>query len=416
MSQLTVDFRSTLCVARQPILDADWQVYGYELLYRAEGAGTAVSVDRAVARVLTDAVLNVGLDTLTGGRPAFLNLSRALLMGEAWRLLPPAEVVFELHRTIPVDDEVIAMCDQLHEAGYSLAIADYSLDTEADALLPYARFVKVDMDATPRRTHAAIAEFVKGVGPRLIAENVETEGVFEHAVTAGFELFQGHFFCMPRVCTAAVVPAQRIAYMQLLAALNRPRLSLSEVEDLIKHDVSLSYRVLRCINSAAFGLRREIHSIREALLLLGLEPIRGWASVWCLAGLNTGGTTEITTTALVRARTCELLGEHLEAAEGASELFLVGLCSLLDAMLGRPLEEAIHGLPLSAIARDAVLGTGMQAPRRVLEAVVAYENGEWDQAAEAAAAAGLSASMLPGAYAGALAWARQFSREVLAAA
>jgi EAL and modified HD-GYP domain-containing signal transduction protein len=414
--QLTVDFRSTLCVARQPILDSRWQVFGYELLYRADGPGTAVSLDRAVARVLTDAVLNVGLDALTGGRPAFLNLSRSLLVGEAWRLLPPAEVVFELHRNIPVDSEVAAMCAQLHQAGYALAVADFGLDAEVDALLPFAKFVKVDMVATPRRTHAAIADYVKAIGPKLIAENVETESAFDAALAAGYELFQGHFFCLPRVCTAAVVPAERIAYMQLLAALNRPKLSLSEVEDLIKHDVSLSYRVLRCINSAAFGLRREIHSIREAVLLLGVEPIRSWASVWCLAGLNAGGTTELTSTALVRARSCELLGEHLDAADGASELFLIGLCSLLDAMLGRPLEDAIAELPLSAEARAAVLGEGTKAPRWVLEAIVAYENGQWDEAAEAAAAAGLSPSMLPAAYNGALAWARQFSREALAAA
>ena len=137
--------------------------------------------------------------------------------------------------------------------------------------------------------------------------------------------------------------------------------------------------------------------------------------MWCLAGLTAGGTSELTSTALVRARCCELLGEHLPTSEGASELFLVGLCSLLDAMLGRPLEDAIAELPLSASARDAVLGAGSRAPRRVLEAVIAYENGQWDEAAESATAAGLSPSMLPSAYNGALAWARQFSREALAA-
>jgi EAL and modified HD-GYP domain-containing signal transduction protein len=416
MSQLTVDFRSTLCVARQPILDASRQVFGYELLYRAEGPNTTISVDRAVARVLTDAVLNVGLDTLTGGRPAFLNLSRALLTGEAWRLLPPDAVVFELHTDIPVDDEVMAMCAHLHEEGYALALADFGLESDIQALLPFAKYVKVDMVATPTRLHGPIAEHLRPSGIRLVAENVESEGVFDAAAAAGYTLFQGHFFCQPKVCSVAAMSASRLAYVQLLAALNRPTLSVTEVEELIKHDVSLSYRVLRCINSAAFGLRREIHSIREALLLLGLEPIRNWASVWCMAGLNISGTPELVSTALIRARCCELLGEHLGQEEGASELFLVGMCSLLDAMLCRPLEEAIVGLPLSPAALSAVLRTGSQPAKLLLDAVVAYENGDWDEAAEATGAAGLTPSMLPVAYAEALRWARQFSRDVLAVA
>ena len=204
--------------------------------------------------------------------------------------------------------------------------------------------------------------------------------------------------------------------MQLLSALNRPRLSLSEIEELIKHDVSLSYRVLRCINSAAYGLRREIRSIKEALVLLGVEPIRSWASVWCVAGLNSSGTFELATTALVRARCCELLGEHLTEADEAPELFLIGLCSLLDAMLGRPLEEAIADLPLSSAARSAVLGGERNTARCVLDAVVAYENGLWDEAALASHGAGVTPALLADAYAGALRWAREFSRVVAMAA
>jgi EAL and modified HD-GYP domain-containing signal transduction protein len=211
------------------------------------------------------------------------------------------------------------------------------------------------------------------------------------------------------MCSAAAVRARHVAYVQLLSALNKPGLSLSEVEDLIKHDVSLSYRVLRCINSAAYGLRREVHSIREALLLMGLAPIRRWASVWCLAGLNTGGASELVTVALVRARCCEALGEHLENADEAPELFLIGLCSLLDAMLGRPLEEAIADLPLSAGAREAVLGTRRSRARSVLNAVIAYERGAWAVSEEELTAAGLPAHALADAYTDALRWARELT-------
>jgi c-di-GMP-related signal transduction protein len=415
MAQPNADTRETLYVARQAILDAKWQVFGYELLYRAEGGAANVSTELAAARVMTDAVLNVGLDTLTGGRPAFLNLTRSLLLSEAWGVLSPSAVVFELHQNIPVDEEVIEMCRQLHEAGYALALCDFALDSDAESLLRYARYVKVDMVAQAR-SHAAIAEYLQASGITLVAENVENSAAFEAAYAAGYSLFQGHFFCQPKTVSAAAMPASRMAYVQLLSALNRPRLSLAEIEELIKHDVSLSYRVLRCINSAAFGLRREIRSIQEALVLLGVEPIRSWASVWCVAGLNTGGAYELVTTALVRARCCELLGEHLTDTEEGAELFLVGLCSLLDAMLGRPLPDAIADLPLSAGARKAVLGEEKNTARCVLDAVVAYEDGRWDEAALAAHSAGLTPSQLADAYAGALRWSREFSRVVCAAA
>ncbi|MBI4265904.1 MAG: HDOD domain-containing protein [Acidobacteria bacterium] len=409
MPQLNVDTRDTLYVARQPILDARGQVFGYELLYHVEGdeAASPRLLDLAAARVLTDAVLNVGLDTLTGGRPAFLNLSRSLLLEQAWRLLPPGAAVFELHQHVAVDEEVMEACAALHAAGYALALGDVALESDSIAVLPYVRFAKVDMLATPAA--AEVAERLRPSGIRLVAENVEDAEAFDAARAAGYALFQGHYFCRPRMCSAAAVPARHVAYVQLLSALNRPDLTVSEVEDLVKHDLSLSYRVLRCINSAAFGLRREVHSIRQAIVLLGLAPIRSWASVWCLAGLNTGGTSELVTVSLIRARCCELLAAHLVASDEVAELFLIGLCASLDAMLGRAMEEAVADLPLSVDAKAALLGHPNTA-RRLLDAVMAYERGDWTGATEAAARVGLTGAMLAAAYTDALRWARELSR------
>jgi EAL and modified HD-GYP domain-containing signal transduction protein len=411
MPKVNVDTRDTLYVARQPILEADGQVYGYELLYRADGEDLdgMPSKDLAAARVLSDAVLNVGLDTLTGGRPAFINLSRSLLLGEVARLLAPTMVVFELHDLLAIDEPVMETCRHLSEEGYALALGDFVPGCDAEVLLPYAKFVKVDVLTTPAPMQRELLKYLAPSGVKLVAEHVETADLFEATKAAGYALFQGHYFCLPKMCSAAAVRSRHVAYMQLLAALNRPGLSLTEVEDLIKHDVSLSYRVLRCINSAAFGVRREIHSIREALLLMGLAPIKSWASVWCMAGLNTGGTSELVTVALVRARCCELLGEHLESEE-APELFLIGLCSLLDAMLGKPLEDAVADLPLSPGARDAVLGMRRSPARSVLNAVIAYERGAWELSADELKLAGLPENMVAEAYTGALSWARELTQ------
>jgi EAL and modified HD-GYP domain-containing signal transduction protein len=180
---------------------------------------------------------------------------------------------------------------------------------------------------------------------------------------------------------------------------------MDELEDLVKQDAVLSVRVLQCINSAAFAIRREVRSVREALVLLGMAPIRKWASVWCLAKLNAGVTSELATMALLRARTCELLSEDVPEVDG-NEMFLVGLCSLLDAMVGRPMSEAIADLPLSLPARQALLG-GHNPLRSLLDAVTAYETGAFEMALQTEI--GADDVRLPRAYSSALTWARELS-------
>jgi c-di-GMP-related signal transduction protein len=405
--QLNLDTRETLYVARQPILDAAGTLFGYELLYReATGAEVELRDDLASARVLTDAVVNLGLDTITGGKPAFLNLSRPLLL-RLPALLPATSAVFELHRDIPLNDETFAACQQLHDAGYALGLDDFDPEADAAALLPFAKFVKVNTSRTSPATLTSIARGLASSGIRLIADEVRTREVFEHTKAAGYHLFQGRFFSQPTVCQGTAVPGRHLAYLRLLAALNRPDITLSEVEDLVKHDVSLSYRVLRCVNSAAFGLRREVLSIRQALLMLGLAPVRTWASVWCVAGLNTGGISELVTTVLIRGRSCELLAEQ-RRDEHSSEMFLVGLCSMLDLMLGRPMREAIADLPLSTAARQALIGEP-NAQRTLLDAVITYEQAEWDTATASAETIGLRGADLAEAYTASLRWARELA-------
>src|SRR5205814_8520764 len=164
-------------------------------------------------------------------------------------------------------------------------------------------------------------------GIRLIAEKVETAEIADQARAVGYRLFQGYYFCRPKTFAANALPARRMAYLGLLGALNRDDLSVDELEDLVKHDVSLSYRVLRSVDSWLYGLRHEVTSIRHALVLLGIDQIRKWASVWVLAGLNTSGTQETVNVAILRARCCELIGDHLAGVEEGQSFFLLGLCS-----------------------------------------------------------------------------------------
>ena len=411
MAQLNIDCREALYIARQPVLDSAGKVFGYELLYRDPAVdGPTRSDDLAgTARVLTDAVVDLGLDTVTGGKPAFLRLTRPLLL-RLKALLPPGGVVFELPPDVHVDDEMVDACRQLHAAGYVLGLTDFAIDSNAAMLLPYVKFIKVDTSTTALSRQTAIAREQSSSGVRLVAANIDSELVFDAVKAAGYHLFHGEHFSKPTLCETAAVPGRQLAYIRLLAALNKSDVTLNEIEDLVKHDVSLTYRVLRCINSAAFGMRREVHSIRQALLLLGLAPIRSWASVWCVAGLNTGGIPELVTTVLIRGRCCELLAERLPESEHSSEMFLVGLCSMLDLMLGRPMKEAVGDLPLSQGTRNALLGEP-NTPRALLDAVIAYERGDWDDATAMVESVGLAGGELARAYTNALRWARDLAHE-----
>ncbi len=398
-------------VSRQPILDATGKVFGYELLHRETATTPPTSgakSEAAGARGLTDVVLGLGLDTLAEGKPAFLNFTRELLVEQAATLLPAAKTVIQLRRGLQVDEAVVGACKELHDAGYRLAL-DFISDPESERLLPFVKFLKIDVRSMSTAAATTLVKRFSVGNAKVIAEKVESAEAFKEAKAAGFGLFQGYYFCRPITCRATALPQRKLAYLQLLSALRQPNVGVREIEEIVKHDVSLSYRVLRGVNSAAFGLRSEVTSIRQALVMIGIAPIRKWVSVWSIAGLTSGGTSELATVSLLRARCCELLGEKLGGRVADSEMFLLGLCSLLDAILDRPLEEAIADLPLPADVKAALLGDD-NVPRRILDVVIAYENGQWDEALEKAMALGLAEDSPATVYSDALKWARELSR------
>lgn len=411
-----LDPRELVHVARQPILDADRRVHGYELLYRAQGTDQTCSAsgDLAAARVVTDALLAIGLDALAGGVPAFLNFTRQLLLDRTAALLPARSVVIELREDIVVDAEVIEACRELKARGYTLALDDFVADSGAEALLPYVTFVKLDVLGTAPSVWQPLASRLASPSVRVIAERVETVEVMDLARQAGCTLFQGYYFCRPATRTARALPARRLAYLNLFSAVNDPELTIVQLENLVKRDVSLTMRVLRSVNSAAFAIRQPITSVRHALVMLGLNQVRQWASIWAMAGLNSGGTPEVVSVALLRARSCEMVGTEWSGAEAGAELFLLGMCSMLDAILDQPLETAIAELQLTDHVREALLG-GSHPMRTILDAVVAHEQGDWDRAAHLLEGLGLPPSLLPAAYADALRWMRDVSAGMAAA-
>ena len=364
-------------VARQPIFNPKLEVVGYELLFRGEGyandVATIANPESATATVVLNALTELDLGRLVGSRTAWVNISREFVTGGLAHALPSGLVGLEIPETEQFDDDMIGALRDLKHEGYKLALDDFRCRPGSEALLDLFDLVKLNINELGRDRLSEFVERLKPYEGKLVAEKLSTQADHEFCVEAGCDLFQGYFFCRPAVACTRGIAANRLALLQVAAALNDPAVELEQVEQLIAHDVALSFRLLRYVNSAFFGLRGDVRSIGQALALLGVENIKRWATLSVLASID-DKPTELTVTALIRARFCELAGEPLGIASPA-ELFTLGLFSVLDAMMDAPMVDVIASLPLTAEMRDALVSRKGKRGL-LLQCVAGLETGE----------------------------------------
>jgi EAL and modified HD-GYP domain-containing signal transduction protein len=373
-----------LFIARQPVFDATRDVVGYELLFRNGLANCFSGIDgnEATRQVLLNTFVLFGISRLTGGKPAFINFTRDYLFNDLIRLFPPSSVVVELLEDIPPDREVLAACRWLKESGYALALDDVSDLSRYGDLLDLVDIVKIDFRAASPEKRKGMAKELMGYPIRLLGEKVETYEEFRVAVDEGFALFQGYFFAKPEVVRRREIPGNRVQHLRLIRELSKSQSDVDAIERIIKQDLSLSYRLLKYINSPLFGLRSEIRSVRHALTLLGERDVRRWATLAVLSSAATEKPPELLETGLMRARFCETLSTVVNGGvrQAAEEMFLVGLFSVLDALLDVSLEEAVREAGVPARVKAALLG--VPSPwRSLLELALAYEQGHWEEVA-----------------------------------
>lgn len=394
-------------VARQPIFTADEKVFGYELLFRdgVEDYFREQDADSASRKTL-DTSNQIGLESLCDHRRAFINCTREVLLKDYITLLPSPYTVVEVLETVPVDDLVKAALQRLKQAGYMIALDDFVMDDARTPLVELADILKVDMRQTSMEDRATL---VNRFGPwrcRMLAEKVETRAEFAATKTAGFVYFQGFFFQKPELLQAKEIPANRLNYMRLLQAVSKPDLEVREMEDLIKHEASVCYRLLRYLNSAAFGIRNEVHSIRHALTLLGEREVRRWIRLVVTLTAAENKSSELVNAAMTRARFCELISARVP--HGDSDLFLMGLLSMIDAILEIPMVTILGSIPLEHETKAVLLG-GASKLQPVYQLMLARESGDWKGTAEHAQRLGLSDSDVAEAYWQAMQWVRQLN-------
>lgn len=364
-------------VARQPILTVDEQVFGYELFFRdgIEDYFRLPSKDTA-SRAVLDTSLLMGLDVLCDSRRAFLNCTRDTLLKDYVTLLPSRQAVVEILESVAPDDLVKAACVRLKEAGYVVALDDFVPDDPRIPLLEFADVIKVDLKAMQASEIPCMTKKYGGNTRRLLAEKVETREEFEVCKKAGYFYFQGYFFRRPELLQAREIPANRFNYLRLLQLVSKPEVEPRELEEIIKGEASLCYRLLRYLNSAAFGFSREIQSVRHALAMLGEREVRRWIRLVATLGAAERKPSDLVLSALVRARFCELLASKLPHAE--SDLFLIGLLSMMDAILEVPMGVVLEGISLEREIKAVLLGQESRLSP-VYQIMVSQEDSDWSR-------------------------------------
>jgi EAL and modified HD-GYP domain-containing signal transduction protein len=389
-----------LFVSRVPIVDGRQRALGYEIQWR----GGAVHTDqgsRHEASTLVRALHGAGLRQ---GQKGFVPVSKELLIEGVPALLPADRVVLQIGPELTGDAEVRRACEELRRGNYAIALDGVEVDEDASDLLPFASYVKLDpasVSGDPRRRARTVSCLSRGI-TGLIATGIETFEQLETAAAEGFTAFQGFFLGRPTLLPSRGVNAPQLQMLGVLRALNDPNASIAQLEEVVRRDTGLCYRILRTVNSAAFARHSTVHSIRDALLLCGRDRVRRWASLYVLKGLNTDAHAEVMARSVVRARCCEALAAA-HGPEAAGEAFLLGMCSLLDAVLQCPMSAVVAELPLDDATKQALCGASNQR-RQVLDCVIAYERGAWEECETTAQAARLDAAVLPSAFVDALKW------------
>ena len=394
-------------VARQAIFDRQRMVVGYELLYRRSdnSAGVSEAAGEATARAMCDAVLAMGLEALVENKKAFINVDQQFVLDGMPAMGDPSRVVIELGCDVKPEPEVLEACRRIKAQGYGIALDDFGGGEGDGALLKLADYVKVDVQTADGTRTPALS--TRNLGrTAAIATRVESGEAFTRAGEEGYRFFQGFFFGRPVVKEGRVIPPQQVCRLKLLKALQDPDLTTQQLEDLVKPDPALCYRILRTVNSAGFGLAKPPSSIKEALLLLGREAVLRWASLWVLSSSTAPGQKELLALSIVRARCSEVLAASGRDSSVAAEAFLMGLCSLLDVILERPMAEVLENLNLPPAMTAALLGEHNQQ-RELLDCVMAYASGDWTQSTTIAKKLALDPTTLPSAYAESLRWVRE---------
>ncbi len=376
-------------IGRQPIFNIHEQVVAYELLYRDKSTHNTFPVvdsDQATLDVLINSFVNIGIDEVTKGRPCFVNFTENLLMGPLTDYLDPSMVVVEILEDVPITYELIERIHQLKRKGFKVALDDFVLDEKVqiyDELFVYIDYIKVDFLLTPLVERMEIENKVKTKFPhiKLLAEKVETRNQFEVAKNSGYSLYQGYFFEQPQVITSTDIPANALQCFHIITLLRDEEPDMNEVAKNIEQDISLSFKILQLIEKSTKRSKSKVRSIKQAVLMIGLAELRKWIYLLAMREMeereHSDVYAELMRSSLFRAKICEKVAKA-NRKKNYSEYFLIGLFSLIDALLRRPMHLILRQLPFSEEVSFTISGAKTEMTP-YLEFSIALNKSDWEK-------------------------------------
>ncbi|MEL3974677.1 HDOD domain-containing protein [Rossellomorea oryzaecorticis] len=407
-------------VARQPIFDVNEEKAAYELLYRHNQLNMFPNIDgdTATADVIINSFLNIGIDALSSGKPCFINFTENLLKLRVPTYFNPREIVVEVLESVEPSKGVVDICLELKKLGYKIALDDFIFNESnpfCKELMKAADFVKVDFQSTTEEMRSRIEVLSNLLGYKLIAEKVETELEYQEARHKGYHFFQGYFFSKPKIIASHDVPVYFHSYYSIIQSLEMSEPSIDVISGLIQQDLSLSYKLLKLINSPAYRPKHKIHSIRQAIVLLGLMEIKRWIYVLAVreqVAYREKLENEVITLCLTRAKMCELTAEKIKGTKNTSSYFLTGMFSLMDTILSVPMMKILDDLPLNDEICDALTGKSNEL-KDMLELVISAEKGDWIDLEKKMRSLNLSEQNISESYQQACQWAEELLTQEL---
>lgn len=370
-------------IARQPIYDSSLEIIGYELLYRSSevNAASFEDGDLASCETIVNSFIHIGIDNLVGTALAFVNLPSEFILNNSLIPMFHEQAVLEVLEDVEPTDEIISGLLSLKSKGYKIALDDFVYSEKLDPMIEIADFIKIDvLEYTREELSKLITKLRSKYKAKLIAEKVETKEIFDHCNELDFDFYQGYFFCYPQMVVEKNISGNKMVVLTLISQIQDPDVEIEELEEILAQDVTLTYKLLRYINSAAFSLRREIDSLKDAIVLLGLEAIKNWASLILMSNVFNDKPQQLIVTALIRAKMSELLSHHINP-DLEKQAFICGLFSVLDALMDKPMVDLLDTVILSTQIKLALLDHEGELGI-ILKNCILYEKAQFDLLAD----------------------------------
>jgi len=406
-------------VARQPILDRENKIIAYELLYRNDylfNAYDHTNGDQATADVIINTFFNIGSNHATNDRKCFINFTENLLKLRIPTYFPKEKIVIEILEDVNPTGEVLQVCQELKNEGYTIALDDFKLDGinhQAAKFLPYTDIIKVDFQSTSVEERKEIIRESKKRNIEILAEKIETFEEYLIALKEGFNYFQGYYFSKPIILSTYDIPENFQTYFLILNELKLPNPNIQKLSSIIEADLSLSYKLLKMINSPLYGTINKVKSIQQAIVLLGLKEIEKWIFVLTIRETKEKSHIhqDLIYLSLIRAKFCELFASKFGQEENKSSYFITGLFSLIDALLHRPMEKILEGLPLEDEIKLALLDYDNEY-KRPLKMIKQIERAEWTELSTGNTDIKKLEEVLSTIYVEAIQWTNQYLQSV----